>query len=155
MLHYIQKQDAFTLVSSSIPFVLHCGQVTLDIHHGFQTQLLKNPDLKTGKNHPSYLGAQDFDFDTCMFIIFFFLCPDEVKEDLLSLMAVLDHWVFNIDSPDYSLGDVEGWLHKRMGCKRIEVGPQYLLDSSEPYALMLLHWHQMSTFQGELSIHSR
>lgn len=156
MLHYIQQQEAFTLMSNSIPFVLYCGQVTLDIHHGFQTQLLKNPDLRTGKNPLSSLGAQDLGFDFCMFTcIFFFLCPDEVKEDFLSLIAVLDHWVFNIDSPDYSLGDVEGWLHKRMGCKRIEVSPQYLLDSSEPYALVLLHWHQLSTFQGELSIHSR
>ncbi|CAG05891.1 unnamed protein product [Tetraodon nigroviridis] len=32
---------------------------------------------------------------------------DEVQEDLLSLMTVLDHWVFLIDSPDYSLGDKE------------------------------------------------
>lgn len=63
MLHYIQQQEAFTLMSSSIPFVLYCGQVTLDIHHGFQTQLLKNPDLITGKNPLSSLGAQDLDFD--------------------------------------------------------------------------------------------
>lgn len=51
ILHYIQKQDAFSLVSNSTPFVLHCGQVALDIHSDFQTQLLKNPELETGINH--------------------------------------------------------------------------------------------------------
>lgn len=81
--------------------------------------------------------------------------PDEIKQDLLSLMAMLDHWVFHIDSPDYSLGDVESWIHKQSGCRRIEVSHQYLLDSSQPSALMLLNWHQITTFQGELSIHSR
>lgn len=91
-----------------------------------------------------------------MFISVFFLYPDEVKEDLLSLMAVLDHWVFHIDSPDHSLGDIDGWIQKRVGCKRIEVSPQYLLlKSSGPSAFMLLHWHQITPFQGELSVHSR
>ncbi|XP_040912815.1 Fanconi anemia group B protein isoform X2 [Toxotes jaculatrix] len=127
MLHYVQRQDAFSLVSNPMPVVLHCGQVAVDIHSDFQTQLLKNPELKT----------------------------DEVKEDLLSLLAVLDRWVFHIDSPDHSLGDIDGWIQKRVGCKRIEVSPQYLLlNSSGPSALMLLHWHQITPFQGELSVHS-
>ncbi|KAM9346826.1 Fanconi anemia group B protein [Symphorus nematophorus] len=127
MLHYVQRQDAFALVSNPTPAVLHCGQVALDICSGFQTRLLKNPELKT----------------------------DEVKEDLLSQMAVLDRWVFHIDSPDHSLGDIDGWIQKRVGCKRIEVSPQYLLlNSSGPSALMLLRWHQITPFQGELSVHS-
>ncbi|XP_049904505.1 Fanconi anemia group B protein [Epinephelus moara] len=127
VLHYVQRQDAFALMSNPTPAVLHCGQVALDIHGDFHTQLLKNPELKT----------------------------DEVKEDLLSLMAVLDHWVFHIDSPDHSLGDIDGWIQKRVGCKRIEVSPQYLLlKSSGPSAFMLLHWHQITPFQGELSVHS-
>ncbi|XP_038576560.1 Fanconi anemia group B protein isoform X1 [Micropterus salmoides] len=127
MLHYVHRRDAFSVVSNPTPVVLHCGQVTLDIRTDFQTQLLKNPKLKT----------------------------DEVKEDLLSLMAVLERWVFYIDSPDHSLGDVDGWIQKRVGCKRIEVSPQYLLlNSSGPSALMLLHWHQITPFQGELSVHS-
>uniref|UniRef100_A0A671WC11 FA complementation group B n=1 Tax=Sparus aurata TaxID=8175 RepID=A0A671WC11_SPAAU len=127
MLHYVQRQDAFGLVSNPTPAVLHCGQVALDIHSNFQTRLLKNPELKT----------------------------DEVKEDLLSLMVVLDRWVFHIDCPDHSLGDIDGWIQKRVGCKRIEVSPQYLLlDSSGPSALMLLRWHQITPFQGELSVHS-
>lgn len=84
------------------------------------------------------------------------LCSDEAQEDLLSLMAVLDHWVFHIHSPDYSLGDIVGWIQKRVGCKRIEVSPQYLLmTSAGPSALMLLRWHQITPFQGELSVHSR
>ncbi|XP_078118136.1 Fanconi anemia group B protein [Sander vitreus] len=127
MLHYVQRQDAFALVSNPTPVVLHCGQFALDIHSDFHTRLLKNPDLKT----------------------------DEVKEDLLSLMAVLDRWVFHIDSPEHSLGDIASWIQKRVGCKRVEVSPQYLLlNSSGPSALMLLHWHQITPFQGELSVHS-
>ncbi|XP_070832379.1 Fanconi anemia group B protein [Chaetodon trifascialis] len=127
MLHYVQRRDAFALVSNPTPAFLHCGQLALDICSDFQTQLLKNPEVKT----------------------------DEVKEDLLSLMAVLDHWVFHINSPDHSLGDINGWIQRRVGCKRIEVSPQYLLlNSSGPSALMLLRWHQITPFQGELSVHS-
>ncbi|XP_041806527.1 Fanconi anemia group B protein [Chelmon rostratus] len=127
MLHYVQRQDAFALVSNPTPAFLRCGQVALDIRSDFQTQLLKTPEIKT----------------------------DEVKEDLLSLMAVLDRWVFHIDSPDHSLGDIDGWIQKRVGCKRIEVSPQYLLlNSSGPSALMLLRWHQITPFQGELSVYS-
>uniref|UniRef100_A0A3Q1B6N7 FA complementation group B n=1 Tax=Amphiprion ocellaris TaxID=80972 RepID=A0A3Q1B6N7_AMPOC len=125
MLHYIQRQDAFALLSNPTPAVLHCGQVALDINDDLQSQLLKNPQLKT----------------------------DEVREDLLSLLAVLDRWVFHIDSPDYSLGDIDGWIQKRVGCKKIEVSPEYLLlNSSGPSALMLLRWHQITPFQGELSL---
>lgn len=67
MLHYVQRRDAFALVSNPTPAVLHCGQVTLDIHSDFQTQLLKNPKLKTGKvggfkiNQMS--ATLDFNFD--------------------------------------------------------------------------------------------
>ncbi|KAI4806031.1 hypothetical protein KUCAC02_010622 [Chaenocephalus aceratus] len=99
VLHYVQRQDAFAPVCNPKPVVLHCGQVALDIHSDFQARLLKNPELKT----------------------------DEVEEDLLSSMAVLDRWVFLIDSPDHSLG---------------------------PSPLMLLHWYQITPFQGELSVHS-
>lgn len=90
-----------------------------------------------------------------MFIVFFLLFPDDVLEDFLCLMATLDRWVFHIDSPEYSLGDIDGWIQKREGCKRIEVHPQYLLiNSAETSAPMLLHWHQKSPFQGELSVYS-
>lgn len=89
-------------------------------------------------------------------LILLFLCTDEVQEDLLSLLAVLDHWVFHVDSPDHSLGDIEGCIQKRVGCKRIEASPRYLLlNSSGPSAVTLLRWHQITPFQGELSVHSR
>lgn len=74
----------------------------------------------------------------------------------MSLMTVLDHWVFLIDSPDYSLGDVEGWIQRRFDCKRIELSQEYFyLESSEPSTSLLLRWCQKTTFQGELSVHSR
>lgn len=91
-----------------------------------------------------------------MLTIVFLFSPDEVREDFLSLLSLLDHWVFHIDSPEYSLGDINGWIQKRVGCKKIEVSPQYLLlNSSGPSALMLLNWHQITPFQGELHVHSR
>ncbi|CAG5865664.1 unnamed protein product [Menidia menidia] len=127
LLHYQQKTDAFSFMSRPPPVALHCGTVSVDIQNVFQPQLLKNPQLKT----------------------------DEVREDLLSLLAVLDRWIFHIDSPDYSLGDVGGWIQKREGCKKIEVSPQHLLlDSSCPSTPVLLHWHQITPFQGELTVHS-
>ncbi|XP_060944604.1 Fanconi anemia group B protein [Limanda limanda] len=127
MLHYVRRRDASSFLSSPTPLVLHCGQVSLEIHGDFQTPLLKNPKLKT----------------------------DEVKEDLLSLLTLLDRWVFHIDSPDHSLGDIDGWIQRRVGCERIEVSPQYLLiNSSGPSAPMLLRWSQITPFQGELSVHS-
>ncbi|XP_074550558.1 Fanconi anemia group B protein [Halichoeres trimaculatus] len=127
LLHYVQKRDAFPLVGNQTQAVLQCGRVSLRIHNKLQTRLLKNPELKT----------------------------DEALEDFLSLMAALDRWVFHIDSPEYSLGALEGWIQKREGCKRIEVHPQYLLiKSTETSAPMLLHWHQKNPFQGEMSVHS-
>lgn len=75
MLHYVQRQDAFSLVSNPTPVVLCCGQVVLDIQSDFQTQLLKSPELKTGKN----TNACDFIYcnfnlthvDIHYFILFF------------------------------------------------------------------------------------
>lgn len=154
MLHYIQKQDAFALVSGSIPHILHCGKIAFDIKGDFQSRLLKNPQLKTGKKKKK--KGQDLNVDTRFLIILLFLCPDEVKEDLLSLMTVLDHWVLLIDSPDYSLGDVEGWIQKQFDCKKIELSHQYFyLESLEPSTSLLLRWCQKTTFQGELSVYSR
>ncbi|XP_047456906.1 Fanconi anemia group B protein [Mugil cephalus] len=127
MLHYVQRRDAFGLVSRQAPAVLQCGRVVLDVHNDFQTQLLKNPQLKT----------------------------DEAREDFLSLLAVLDCCVFHVDSPDNSLGDINGWIQKRVGCEKIEASPGYLLlNSAGPSALMLLRWHQITPFRGELSVHS-
>lgn len=83
------------------------------------------------------------------------MCPDEAMEDLLSLMTLLDHWVLDIKSPDYSLGDVEGWIAKKAGCKKTGASRCYVLESSGPSAPVLLHWHQITSFQGQLSIHGR
>ncbi|XP_033843297.1 Fanconi anemia group B protein [Periophthalmus magnuspinnatus] len=127
MLHYAPTRDSFHPASNPAPTVLHCGQVVLDLHHDVQTQLVSRPEVKT----------------------------DESLEDLLSLMALLDHWTFHIDSPDYSLGDIVGQIQKRVGCKRIEVSPQHLLiNSAGPSAPMLLRWHQITPFQAELSVHT-
>ncbi|XP_061579381.1 Fanconi anemia group B protein [Cololabis saira] len=124
MLRYVQKADAPSPVSGPTPAVLHCGEVAVDIHNVFQTRMLK----------PQHE-------------------PDELREDLLSLLAVLDRWVFLIDSPDYSLGDMDAWM-QRAGCKKIDVLPRYLLlESAGPSALTLLRWEHDSPFQGELSVH--
>lgn len=88
-------------------------------------------------------------------LTFFFWCADEATEDLLSLMTLLDHYVLDINSPDYSLGDVEGWIAEREGCTKVEVSRCYVLESSGASAPVLLHWHQITAFQGQLSIHSR
>lgn len=125
-LHYVQKQDALAPASRSIMSVLHCGEIILDIRNDLLTQLLKNPELTA----------------------------DEATEDLLSLMTLLDHWVLDINSPDYSLGDVEGWIGKRAGCKKTGASRHYVLESSGPSAPVLLHWHQITAFQGQLSIHT-
>uniref|UniRef100_A0A3P9L6I8 FA complementation group B n=1 Tax=Oryzias latipes TaxID=8090 RepID=A0A3P9L6I8_ORYLA len=99
----------------------------VDIRDVFPSQLLKIPQQQT----------------------------DEVKEDLLSLMVVLDRWVLHIDSPDYSLGDLDGWLQKKLSCKKIEAFSQYfLLEGPQPTTPMLLCWNQITPFQGQLIIHS-
>lgn len=127
MLHYVQRPKPSASLSNPTPVVFQCGLVPLDIHSDFQTQLLKNPKLAT----------------------------DEAREDLLSLLAVLGRWVVHVVCPDHSLGDVDGWIQRTVGCERLEVSPQYLLfDSAGPSAVMLLCWRQASPFQGELSIHS-
>lgn len=70
MLHYIHKQDAFALVSRSIPHMLHCGEVALDINGDFQSRLLKNPQLKTGKKTKN---GQDLNGYTRFLIILLFM----------------------------------------------------------------------------------
>ncbi|XP_077436353.1 Fanconi anemia group B protein [Vanacampus margaritifer] len=127
MLHYAPRRDASVLASVPTPTVLHCGQVTVDIHADFKIQLLNNPEITT----------------------------DEAQEDFLCLLALLDRWVFIIDSPHHSLGDIDGWLQRRVGCKRVEVSPQHRLFASQGLsALSLLCWRGISPFQGELAVHS-
>ncbi|XP_053733904.1 Fanconi anemia group B protein isoform X2 [Synchiropus splendidus] len=78
---------------------------------------------------------------------------DGALEDLLSLLSVLDHWIFRVDSPGHSLGDVDGWMEKRLACRRSEVNPEYLIKSSEAPAAVLLQWQQPTPFTGELTVH--
>ncbi|XP_057708696.1 Fanconi anemia group B protein-like [Corythoichthys intestinalis] len=126
MLHYTPRQDN-TALARPQPMVLHCGQVSVDVHADFNTQLLSSPELKT----------------------------DMALEDLLSLLSVLDHWTFRIDSPDHSLGDIDGWLQRRVGSKRVQVSPQHQLFTSQGLSsLSLLRWHHISPFLGELAVHS-
>ncbi|KAK5612996.1 hypothetical protein CRENBAI_003296 [Crenichthys baileyi] len=127
MLHYMEKSETSFPGSSPTTAALHCGEVSVDIRDLRQNPLLQTPHIKT----------------------------DEVREDLLSLLTVLDHWVLHIDSPDYSLGDIDDWIQRRQGFKKIEVSPEYLLlFSPGPSAPMLLRWNQINPFQGNLSIHS-
>ena len=75
---------------------------------------------------------------------------------MLSLLAVLNHWILRIDSPDHSLRDVGGWIQRTAGCERLEVDPRYLLSNpAGPAALTLFHWQRTTPFQGELSVHCR
>lgn len=69
MLHYVQRQDAFSLVSNPTPVVLCCGQVALDIHGDFQTSLLTHPELKTGKKNTNAITffLPWFKFETYIF----------------------------------------------------------------------------------------
>ena len=84
------------------------------------------------------------------------LVADIAMEDLLSLLAVLDRWVFHIDSPDRSLGDVSGWVQRSMRCEKLDINPHYLLSSpAGPSAIMLFLWQQKTPFSGELSVHCR
>ncbi|CAL8268290.1 unnamed protein product [Lota lota] len=77
------------------------------------------------------------------------------EEGLLSGLSVLDHWVFHVDSPHHSLGDMEDWMQRATRCKRSKVNLQYLVAHSEgAAAAMLLRWSPASVFRGELSVHA-
>lgn len=153
MLHY-KKGEALFPGSNPTTAVLHCGDISVDIHDLCLKPLLQNPQVKTGKIR--YTWKSFYKLVLCLIFFFHFLFIDEVREDLLSLLTVLDHWVLHIDSPDYSLGDIDGWIRRRENFKKIEVSPEYLLlDSPGPSVPMLLRWYQMNPFQGDLSIHSR
>lgn len=128
MLHYVQSQDSSASVNPTFtPVTVLCGQVPVDIQAEQHLQLLDNFKLTT----------------------------DDAREDLLSLLAVLDRWVFHIDSPDHSLGDVSGWVQRSMPCTRLEINPHYFLfNPAGPSAAMLFLWQQKTPFRGELSVHS-
>ncbi|KAK0131754.1 Fanconi anemia group B protein [Merluccius polli] len=77
------------------------------------------------------------------------------EEDLLSGLSALDRWVFHVDSPQHSLGDMEHCMQRAACCERLKVNPQYLVANSRgPSAAMLLRWRPASRFRGELSVHA-
>ncbi|XP_046902746.1 Fanconi anemia group B protein [Hypomesus transpacificus] len=127
MLHYIQSQGSSAHANTTLtPVSVQCGEVPVDIRAERTLQLL----------------------DNCK------LTADIAMEDLLSLLAVLDRWVFHIDSPDRSLGDVSGWVQRSMRCEKLDINPHYLLSSpAGPSAIMLFLWQQKTPFSGELSVH--
>lgn len=95
-------------------------------------------------------------FTILLHSIFFPVSLDEAREDLLSLLAVLDAWTFLIHSPDHTLCDVAGWIQTSIPCERLEISPHYLLaNPAGPSAVMLFHWQHKTPFQGELSVHCR
>lgn len=80
------------------------------------------------------------------------LCSEESRDDLLSLMAVMDSWCFLIDCSDHTLADVQGWLRDELNAERLEAEPNY---TTPPSALLLFHWVQKTAFQGLLTVHYR
>ncbi|KAM6985051.1 Fanconi anemia group B protein [Aplochiton taeniatus] len=128
MLHYIPTAGsaAASSLSSPSPAAIQCGTISVDIHNHCQLQLLDNCKLNT----------------------------DTAREDLLSLLAVLDRWLFHVDCPDYSLGNVPGWIQRTFQCERLDISPQYLLaQHTGPAGPMMLHWHQTTPFQGGLAVY--
>ena len=84
-----------------------------------------------------------------------FLSPPP-EEGLLSGLSVLDRWIFLLDSPHHSLGDMEDWMQRATCCTRSKVNPQYLVTCPQgAAAAMLLRWTPASPFRGELSVHAR
>ncbi|KAM9485305.1 Fanconi anemia group B protein-like isoform 3-T4 [Salvelinus alpinus] len=126
MLHYVHRQGSSASVTAPGPTVVQCGQIQVDIQVKHHPQLMTNSQLTT----------------------------DEAREDLLSLLAVLDAWTFLIHSPDHTLCDVAGWIQTSMPCERLEISPHYLLaNPAGPSAVMLFHWQHKTPFLGELSVH--
>ncbi|KAG5283346.1 hypothetical protein AALO_G00041060 [Alosa alosa] len=127
MLHYVLKEVSPACVRPQGPKGLQCGQISLSMTDVFQ---------------PSPLHAAAH--------------RDESREDLLSLLAFLDSWSFQIYSPDHTLCDVSQWLQEALGCEKVERSPQYLLSNpAGPSAALVFHWQQTSPFLGELVIYCR
>ncbi len=85
-------------------------------------------------------------------VLWWFVCSDEAREDLLSLMALLDVWFFRLECPDHTLADVQGWLQESLRFERLEIDPHFTAD---PSGVPLFRWEQNSPFQGVLSVYCR
>ncbi|XP_072541404.1 Fanconi anemia group B protein [Salminus brasiliensis] len=79
---------------------------------------------------------------------------DESREDLLSLLAACESWLFRVESFEHTLVDMSAWLVDRLGAKPVGVSPQYLLiRSTQPSSTMLIHWQPYGSFQALLRVH--
>ncbi|CAM4599568.1 unnamed protein product [Leuciscus chuanchicus] len=123
MLHYSTRES-----SGSSRVSQFCGQISVDLK-----------DISMGKFHPRLL--QDSKLNT-----------DEAREDLLSLTALLDSWLFLIECPDHTLADVQGFLHESLCVSVLAVDPRVIAD---PTDLRLFHLDQRSPFQALLSVQCR
>ncbi|XP_056123253.1 Fanconi anemia group B protein [Rhinichthys klamathensis goyatoka] len=120
MLHYSTRESSGCSRVSQF-----CGKISVDLK-----------DISMGKFHPRLL--QDSKLNT-----------DEAREDLLSLTALLDSWLFLIECPDHTLADVQGFLHESLCVSVLDVDPRVMAD---PTDLRLFHWDQRSPFQALLSV---
>uniref|UniRef100_A0A672NKQ2 FA complementation group B n=1 Tax=Sinocyclocheilus grahami TaxID=75366 RepID=A0A672NKQ2_SINGR len=74
------------------------------------------------------------------------------RDDLLSLLALLDVWFFRLECPCHTLADVQGWLQESLRFERLEIDPRFTAD---PSSVRLFRWEQNSPFQGILSVYCR
>uniref|UniRef100_A0A672NIH3 Fanconi anemia group B protein n=1 Tax=Sinocyclocheilus grahami TaxID=75366 RepID=A0A672NIH3_SINGR len=77
---------------------------------------------------------------------------NEARDDLLSLLALLDVWFFRLECPCHTLADVQGWLQESLRFERLEIDPRFTAD---PSSVRLFRWEQNSPFQGILSVYCR
>ncbi|KAL7881203.1 hypothetical protein AOLI_G00080510 [Acnodon oligacanthus] len=112
------------------PAVHQCGRVSLDVK-----------DVLQGALQPRLLTDCSID-------------SDESREDLLSLLAAFEPWLFLIQSPEHTVVDVSVWLVDRLGAKPVGVSPQYLLvKSTQPSSALLFHWQPCGPFRALLRVH--
>ncbi|XP_067300790.1 Fanconi anemia group B protein isoform X2 [Pseudorasbora parva] len=123
MLHYSIRDS-----SGSPRASLYCGRISVSLR-----------ELSLGTLHPRLL--QDSTLNT-----------DEAREDLLSLLAVLDVSSLLIRCSDHTLPDVPRWLQDSQHAERLAVDPRF---TSDPADLRLFRWEQRSPFEAVLSVHCR
>ncbi|KAL1267331.1 hypothetical protein QQF64_032694 [Cirrhinus molitorella] len=128
MLHYSTKESSGSPAGEKARLSQHCGQISVDLK-----------DISMGKLHPRLL--RDCKLNT-----------DEAREDLLSLMALLDVCFFLVECLDHTLADVQGWLQESLRFERLEIDPSFTAD---PTGIRLVRWEQNSPFQGILSVYCR
>ncbi|XP_016345247.1 Fanconi anemia group B protein isoform X3 [Sinocyclocheilus anshuiensis] len=128
MLHYSSKESPGSAAGECARVSQHCGQISLGLE-----------DISMGKLHPRLL--QEHRLNT-----------DEARDDLLSLLALLDVWFFRLECPGHTLADVQGWLQESLRFERLEIDPRFTAD---PSSVRLFRWEQNSPFQGVLSIYCR